>query len=229
MTKALTLAAAAAALVCALSAGAAAAAITVQTTDFITVPTYFNGFENRPSFSNSWTEDGIAVTYVGGGSRNTQIVDFRPPQGVHDWYENGGGDGYTDIRILGDDAFSQIQFLVSSGASPLFSSQLDYTLLLGGVVVQSGVAGSVPSYVNGFVYYGFSGGLFDEVRLSVVFPSIGVTPPTGGQYDGGIYDSFAVAGVVKVPEPGTWVMLTGGLLGLGGLLRARRSGRLQAA
>jgi hypothetical protein len=197
------------------------AAITVETTQFITSPTYDNNFssigatENFPS-GTPFSQGGITVEYV--GSAEIWTTAFPSAPGGYSWYENGGGTGYTDITLTGGGSFSAVQILVGSGwfgGTP----DLEYQLLDGGSLVASGVAGPVPTYSDaGFSqYYGFTGGTFDEVQLQVQNPGTAFNP---GAYEAGAYADIAIGNAV--PEPATWAMMLVGFGGLGAAMRSRR-------
>jgi len=200
----------------------AASALTVysDTSSFINSPTYFNGFEGMGAWAyystlypgpSGYSEGGITVTYVGspGGIWTTA---FPTAQGNYSWYESSGSNGYTDITLTGGGTFSAIQFLASSGWYA-GGADLLYQLLLGGVQVATGDAGSLSSYYTGFNgYYGFSGATFDEVRLQGPL-STGPFDPTA--YEAGAYDSIAIGSVSATPLPSTWTMLIAGFVGLG--------------
>jgi hypothetical protein len=206
-------------------AGAAGAAATVETTNFIGAPTNFNGFEgsNGSDLSdNSYTEDNIKVDYVG----SAFIVNtVGAPEGVYSWYPNGGGTGYTRITLADGGAFSAVQFLTGSGLGGP-DSTLSFDVLFHGVSLLTGTAGPVPSYAgsaaSGFAYYGFSGDIFDEVRLQVRNTGSGFD---AGAFEAGIFDAIAIrgAGGGAVPEPASWALMIAGFGLSGAVLRRRRT------
>jgi hypothetical protein len=91
-------------------------------------------------------------------------VSQTPPEGIRSWYPDGGSTGYTRITFGG--TVDAVEFQVGSGWNG-FTATLYFEVLLAGSTLASGIAGPVPVYPNGFVFYGFSGATFDEVRLQV--------------------------------------------------------------
>lgn len=209
---------AAALLVTATGAGA----ITVETTDFITSPTAQNGFEGITvdvDFDGTagHTENGITVTYIGfPGSIWT--TSQPAPEGIRSWYPNGGSTGYTQLTFGG--SVTAVEFRAGSGwfeGSPT----LYYDVLLGGTSLASGIAGLVPIYGQGFAFYGFSGGTFDEVRLQVRIDGGNAFNPES--FEAGAYDDIQIGphnGVI--PEPGSLAMLIAGFGLVGAATRRRR-------
>ena len=204
-----------------------AQAITVQTSNFLTGNTNYNGFEGLGSTSNysgaPYTEQGITVQYVGSASIWT---DSQAAEGQFSWYENGGGTGYTKVTF-GGGPINAIEFQAGSGWSGGGALSLQYEVLLAGNVIATGSTGPVSSY-TGFGFFGFSGGAFDELHLQVQAP--GYTGGfNGGNYEAGAYDAFNFGGsaVGGVPEPTSWAMLIGGF-GLTGLAMRRRRTALAA-
>jgi hypothetical protein len=215
MRKILTAAAAAIAI---LGAGAASA-VTVESTNFIATPTYFNGFEgiaSNPNFvspfffpsNTAYAEGGITVEYVGTAQMWLQYQYV----GNFGWYENGGGFGYTKVTLTSGADFGALQFLSSTGFSG--SSTTYYQALNNGTVVSTGTLGPVSS--NGLRYQGLSGGGFDEVRLQSHFSGAF----NAAIYEAGAYDSFAATGAV--PEPASWALMIVGF-GMVGFASRRRS------
>jgi hypothetical protein len=204
---------------------APALAVTVETTSFISSPTYFNGFEGLGSTASypantPYSEGGITVQYV--GSAPNQIATLTSGwvglQGHNSWYPNGGGNGYTDITLTGGGSFSAIQFLTIGGFGG-GSPNLQYELLYGGSVVATGNAGPVPLYSDsgGAVFYGFSGATFDEVRVQV---QANAGPFNSTASEAGAFDSIAIG---AVPEPSTWAMMILGFAGIGFMAYRRKS------
>ena len=209
-----------------------AQAVTLETTAFLSTPTYFNGFEeinSSPNFNPNnflysptntpYSEGGITVEYVGSASNVgtvTRISSFiSGSQGQYGWY--GIGYGYTDVRLTGGDEMQSIQFLAGSGFG-YGVGNLVYEVLDQGSVVSTG---SVPIRNNGYdrtmTPYGFSGGGFDEIRLQVLYSS---TSFQTGQLEAGVFDSFGAVGTV--PEPSTWAMLLLGFAGIGFMAYRRK-------
>ena len=205
-----------------LVSGAAQAAITLETTNFIASPTHFNGFEGfgaSPDFDGtlyhqtSYTEDGISVAYV--GSAPNQIwggyTSWIGGEGNFGWYPNGGGTGYTQIKLAGGGDIGAIQFLAGSGWGE--DTTLAYQLQKNGVVVASGVLNN-PTNMH---VLGFSGLGFDEVDLqSGQFSSF-----SGSNYEAFALDSVAVGGGGPVPEPTVWAIMIVGFGLTGAVLRRR--------
>ncbi len=204
---------------------AANAQIAVETTNFITAPTQFNGFEAIASDPNyhsrgnafrggaTYTEDGISVSYVGGDNSSNEIFVGYLREGRYGWYNNGGGVGYTRITRADGSDFSAVQFLAGSG----FGSAgygLQYNLLNNGVSVATGVAGTVGHPLR---YYGFSGGGFDEIWLQNNLEGAFRV----GSYEALALDSIALGGSNGVPEPAAWAMMLAGFGLVGSAMRRR--------
>lgn len=212
------LAAAASAL---LLAGSASAAVTVQTTDFLSGYTNYNGFEATAGAylpaNTPYTEDGITVEYVGDASIWTSS---QAAEGSYSWYPSGGGYGYTKITFGG--VINAVEFQGGSGWSDGNGLSMQYEVLNGGSVIATGSIGGVSTY-TGFKYYGFSGAAFDEIRLQVQPP--GYTGGFGGRaYEAGAYDAINFGGTVAgVPEPASWAMLITGFGMVGFAARRRRT------
>ena len=202
----------------ALSIGAAQAA-TVRTTDHITSPTHFNGFEGISGGSNgdfgpTYTEGGITVTQVNGEANDiwTTSTLYTGGQGNYSWYPNGGDFGYTDITLQGGGLFGDISFIAGSGFGGGAHSLYD-ELALGGSVVQSGTL----SQVSGDCL-GFSGGGFDEVRVR---DSYSLTASLNdGQVNAVAIDSIKTVGAV--PEPETYALMLAGLCAVGWVARRKQ-------
>jgi hypothetical protein len=205
-----------------LAVATSAGAITVETTDFITSPTAQNGFEGLGATSgfngpDGYTEQGITVSYV--GSPGQIWTDSQAtPDGLYSWYPNGGSNGYTKVTFGG--TVTAVEFLAGSGWFG-GTAVLFYDVLLGGVSQASGSAGTVPNFESGFVFYGFSGGSFDEIRLQVRIDGGTSFNPTA--YEAGAFDAFQIGdGNGAVPEPATWAMMILGF-GLVGAAARRRT------
>lgn len=216
-----------------------AQAITVETTNFISSPAYFNGFEGMGPTTNfpantPYSEGGITVTYVGTFFQpgNGIWSTFTPTiggQGNFGWYENGTTAGYTDIKLTGGGGMQEIQFLAGSGwiINPLTPTYMQYQVLNQGSVALAGVL-QINRNARGtgtMEYFGFSGGGFDEIRLE----NQGTNPNNtfaDFEFDAGAYDSFAVnTAAAATPLPAAFPLFAAGLgaLGLLGWRRKRKN------
>ena len=210
-----------AALLAAAALAPAQAAITVHTGAFLGSVTHYNGFEgigatsSYPGSTTPYTEDTITVEYVGTLSYGGIWTNSQIMEGALSWYENGGGQGYTDVTFGPTNA---IQFAAGSGyggASP----HLQYEVLSSGVVIATGEIAGISSY-KGFGYYGFSGATFDEIHLQVQSSS-GIFG--AGAYEAGAYDAFSIG--TPVPEPSSWALMVVGVGVLGVALRRRQGAK----
>jgi hypothetical protein len=212
----------------ALGAACSNAAIVVQTSEFLSSPTYFNGFEGIGQHDTypgtvGYSEGGITVTYVGSPgliSTNFTTVGLVGGQGNFGWYPNGSSDGYTALTLTGAGDFGAVQFLAGGGFGS-FPNTFAYELLEGNTVVATGSFANVSSPMH---WIGFSGGGFNEVRVQSVLNDLfsGSFSPTAN--DGLAIDSIgAVAVTSAVPEPSTWAMLLIGFAGIGFMAYRRKS------
>jgi hypothetical protein len=197
-------------------------AYTVETSNFIASPTYFNGFEGTTpgsTFSNGkYSEGGIDVQQPA-GNRNgiTGLASFNyflNGQGNNFWYGYGWV-GYESITLTGGGDFSSLQFLATSGYGAAPNFYINYELLEQGTIVGTG---SFASPDQSFHYYGFSGGGFDQVLIQNS-PNTTTFAPTN--IDGLALDS--VAAIAAVPEPSTWAMMILGFAGVGTMAYRRRN------
>jgi hypothetical protein len=203
------------------AAATSGAAVIVQTTDFIASPTNFNGFEGiGPDIypgNAGYTEGGIVVTYVGvlqGGIWTT----LPGGQGTYNWYPDNGGTGYTDIKLTGGSEFAAIDFLAGSGWG---LSSLQYQVLDKGVVIASGNAGLLPQAYTSFIYYGFSGGTFDEIQLQA--QNCSDCAFNSGAFEALALDNISIGDVGggPVPEPASFLLIGVGLAGIVAIRRRR--------
>src|SRR5262249_31668020 len=109
-----------------LFSASSAPAVTVETTDFISSPTYFNGFEGVTQLpvllpgqhTVSYSEGGITVSAVsvpvsGGALEPIGSYDYWNGVGTFQWY--APLTGYSDIRLTSGGNFQSLPFLASSG------------------------------------------------------------------------------------------------------------------
>ena len=174
-----------------------------------------------------YSDGGVTVQYVGSG----QIVSTAEPTapGGLSWYHApdsfGNAFGYTDITLTGGGSFSSANLLVGSGFYGDVATYLDYELLNGSTVVETGSWGVIPGGLSGFTTATFAGGPFTELRVQAT----GAT-----SFAPAHLDALAIGRITlttsAVPEPGSWAMMILGFLGLGAAVRAhRRSGQRLAA
>ena len=212
-----------------------ALAITVETTNFISSPAYFNGFEAMGPTTNfpantPYSEGGITVTYVGtffvpGNGIWSTYTPTIGGQGNFGWYENGTTAGYTDIKLTGGGGMQEIQFLAGSGwkIPALTPTFMQYQVLNQGSVVLTGVLQINRNFfgTGTMEYFGFSGGGFDEIRLENQAANPNNTF-ADFEFDAGAYDSFAVnTAAAATPLPAALPLFAAGL-GAFGLLGWRR-------
>lgn len=208
-----------------MAASATSAAVTVESTNFIASPTFFNGFEgiaSDPNFTDpfffpantAYSEGGITVEYVGSATMWLQYQYV----GNFGWYEDGGGTGYTKVTLTNGADFTGLQFLSGTGFG---SSTTYYQALNNGSVVSTGTLGPVTGGDgSNLLHQGLSGGGFDEVRLQSHISGGGFNPAT---YEAGAYDSFAANGATGgVPEPASWALMIAGF-GMVGVAARRRN------
>ena len=201
-----------------------ASAISVQTSEFIFGGgTNFTGFEGFGAMGGgtqapSYSEDGIDVVYVG-DTVGIWTESQTTPDGMYSWYPNGGGNGYTRFTFEDANAF---QILLSSGFYPGPTTALAWEVRLDGALVDTGLLiGYAPNYEEGWVFFGFSDGLFDEVRLQVRFDPGPFSPNAS---EAGAYDAVTLTRAIPdgVPEPASWAMMIAGFGLVGGVVRRRR-------
>lgn len=207
----------------------------LHTSQFLSGPEFFNGFEGMGSSPNynpnnflysptntPYSEGGITVAYFGmapNGGMVTNISFVNDRQGQFGWY--GPGTGYTQIKLTNGKTFKEVQFLASSGFGD--PGNLVFQLLNHGNLVSSGY--SPIRTVHGdrtMTWYGFSGGDFDEVRLQAI--------PSGESMifncalpdicDALVIDSISA---VQTPLPPAWGVMLTGVVSLVLMTRRRRS------
>jgi|SRR5215216_4728686 len=197
-------------------------AYTVETTNFISSPTNFAGFEpSNISYSQvqQYSEDGITIQHIGAPGYIVDGTYLFPGiwpsggQGNRFWY-GFGAQGYTSITLGNGDDFNSVQFLVAKGyGGP--SSSISYELLNNGNVVGSGTFAGAS---NSYSYLGFSGGGFDQVLLQNYLSST-IDPSNP---DGVMLDAISAISPA-VPEPSTWAMMILGFAGVGFMAYRRKS------
>jgi hypothetical protein len=201
-----------------LMSTAARANIIVETSNFISSPTNFNGFStltNGYPGNTPFTEGGIVVEYVGSASIFNNLA--FPGAVGHNWYYPGPG--YTEISLQNGASFQSIQFLVGSGSNPTYRPDFEYELLSNGVVVATG---SIANPGNPLSYLGFDGGGFDTVYIQNLHNGTSFDPNGDNAV---VLDSISAV-AAAVPGPIVGAGLPGVILAFGGLLgwmRRRRT------
>ena len=213
-----------AALVAGLSLTTAAhAGVTVHNNDFLGATANQNGFEAiNSTFYPGWkgyTEGGIKVQYV--GAQLATLTTLKPV-GDHSWTPLGGAFGYTSISLANGGDFDAVEFLAGTSAW-IGGSRLQYQLFHDGVMVFSGVTGSLGNINSTLKTFGFSGTdgqLFDELRVQNLF---GKTFDNAG-FDQLVLDNITINAVSSaVPEPATWAMMIIGFGVVGAMARRRQA------
>lgn len=131
-------------------------------------------------------------------------------EGQYSWYPNSGDNGYTKITRTGDAEFESIELLAGNGSRSTTDTYLSYSLFNDGSVVLAGRI-AVPMNSADSIYLGFSGGGFDEVRLS--------ENPISGGSNGLAVDSIELGPLAPVPEPATSLLLVSGLFAVARIRR----------
>lgn len=215
-----------------------ASAITVETSNFISSPTYFNDFEDIGSSPNTsvvpgpyknfsfypintlYSQGGITVQEVstnnGDGYGRVPVwnTESYGMSGNYDWAPQDQG-GYTDVTLSSGANFQSLQFLANGIlSSPAF---LEYALLENGEVVATGSVLDDGYCCGVSAYLGFSGGGFNEVELQ---EQLGLSPMT---FDPNAANALVIDNVaaVALSEPPALPLFVTGLCGLG-LLGWRR-------
>jgi hypothetical protein len=220
-----------------------ASAITVETTNFISSPTYFNGFEgvagNVPVFlpgptpkTVSYSEGGITVSASGisfGALEPVGSYDYWNGVGQSQWYAPLYG--YSDIRLTSGGNFQSLQFLASSGFRGITTTFIAYQVLELSSVIAFGTL-AIDAFCcdvgAGWQFVGFSGGGFDEVRVQAY------STADSAQFNAANFQAIALDNVAAVPQvplpPSIVLQATGlGLLGLLGWRRKRKGASLCGA
>jgi hypothetical protein len=201
-----------------------ASATTIHTSNFISTPANFDGFESLGSSSSlpqntTYSEGGIDVKYVGDGLGTWTTFPYEGTEGQYNWYQNGGGFGYTEIKLSSGADFHAIQFLATAGNGT--TQQFQFQLLNDGSVVDEG---SIDFYTGHdatgsriFGTYGFSDSTFDEVRLQSLLGGGPFRLTSLFPLDGLALDSIAIgtASVATTPLPAALPLFASALGGLG--------------
>ena len=207
-----------------------ASAITVETTNFISSPTYFNGFEgvsgNVPvllpgQHTVSYSEGGITVSAVsvpvsGATLEPIGSYDYWNGVGQFQWYAPLAG--YSDIRLTSGGNFQSLQFLASSGFMGITTTFIAYQALELGSVITSGTL-AINAFCcdvgAGWQFVGFSGGGFDEVQVQAFANN---TQFNATNFQAIALDNVAAVPTVSVPGPIAGVGMPGLILACSGLL-----------
>ena len=203
------------------------AGLTLMHGAFIT-PTHFNGFEAAGAhvapgslIYGPYTEGGITVERIG----NTGAATVFQAEGNYSWYTGSVNPqeqlapGYTSIRAADFGAMSEIQFDATTEILTDYDNYpFDYQVLYQGAVLGTGrVWGLCSAYTKCFNTFGFSGAIFDEVRLqSSILTS--QFDPTGAGTDVMVLDNIYIR---EVPEPASWALMIAGFTVIGTALRRR--------
>jgi hypothetical protein len=201
-------------------------AVTLELTNFISSPIYFNGFEGIGGsgtypINTDYSEGGITVQAV----LSSGTVYTGPTSnygGVGNYNFQNWGTGYTDIKLISGGEINSIQFLVAGGWT--YPTYLEYRVLNLGVVVAEGTIqnnGYCCWPGNGYQYVGFSGGGFNEVHVQDTWGYSSFNPTQFG--------SLAIDNISANPTP-LPAALPLFAIGLGalGLLGWRRKRKAQA-
>ncbi|HEY1124763.1 MAG TPA: PEPxxWA-CTERM sorting domain-containing protein [Sphingobium sp.] len=208
-------------------AAPAQAGLTLRQGAFIT-PTHFNGFEaagvhEAPGslIYGPYTEGGITVERIG----DTGAATVFQAEGNYSWYTGSVNlqgqlaPGYTSIRAADFGAMSEIQFDATTEILTDYDNYpFDYQVLYQGAVIGTGrVWGLCSAYTQCFKTFGFSGALFDEVRLqSSILTS--EFDPQGFGTDVMVLDNIYIR---EVPEPASWALMIAGFCAVGIAVRRR--------
>jgi hypothetical protein len=188
-----------------ISPATATAAITVYTTDVIpnASRTNYVGFEamsGGDGLSPLWEEDGVRVEQINGDGNDIYTIYNWGQEGSRSWYPSGGDNGYTRITLISGGDFSAVGMLVGTGWS-LMTFYVQYALLSDNVIVAQGELTFTSGYPQ---YLGFSGGGFDEIRLTGTDTG-GYTSVTDGHYQALSLDAIEIAATINEP-PATPVL-----------------------
>lgn len=172
---------------------------------------HFNSFEsavynNDPQFN--YTYDNISVDSIDGdvGSYYNGSI----PDGSMAWYHRSGDFGYAKITLADGGDISAMGLYVGHGFAN-WQITLIYELFNNGTSVHSG---QMDNWVNG--YLGFTGDVFDELRILVTNDAKNFNYFGDGTFQAVALDAIEVQtpNSIGVPEPRTIAIFLFSLIGL---------------
>jgi len=157
-------------------------------------------FAQGTSITNEFSS--LGVTLSPGLQYNSQGGTFGFSGITGDYVGNNGGQFINPFSILFNSAQTAAAFAAATNPTTTF-----FEALLGGSVVASGT--SATNFSDPNAYYGFTGVVFDEIRVTV-----------GGDQQM-LVDNVQLGNGTVVPEPGTFALLAAMLIPGAALLRRR--------